>query len=235
MSEPRQAAKNEARRLQQETGRSYQSALQHLRRQRLEHGEAAEVDERAVARQPIPDELPLLAAHHIDVMCDYFHQVLSHRYYAPDYGDWCRIALYRLTDALEHLHLLIGTIAAHMRHNHLHAQRICAYLQVPSQEKADAFITPAAVRHLAGLLGQPSTETASNAVDINHRIGRGIAERSGFAFPEREATLEAFLAALYSSYPYEPSALDERPEPIRTCAVKATEISLIPVQEPHDD
>ncbi|WP_205571181.1 hypothetical protein [Streptomyces sporangiiformans] len=148
-------------------------------------------------------------------------------------GDWCRIALYRLTDALEHLQLLIGTIAAHMRHNQLAAKRICAYLQVPTQERADAFITPAARRHPAGLLGEPSVHTGSDPLDIDHRIGQGIVQRNGFVCSEREATLEAFLASLYSSYAYEPSALDERPEPIRSCAMKAADISLVPVETPQ--
>ena len=65
-------------------------------------------------------------------------------------------------------------------------------------------------------------------------IGRGIAERNGFVSPTHEATLEAFLAAIYSSYPYEPDALDERPEPIRSCAQQAASISLIPVESAQD-
>lgn len=42
---------------------------------------------------------------------------MSHEYYNAGYADWTRVTLYRLTGALEHMHLMIGTIAAHMREN----------------------------------------------------------------------------------------------------------------------
>ncbi|MFG2437958.1 hypothetical protein [Streptomyces sp. NPDC048508] len=52
------------------------------------------MDDRATVRQPVPSELPRLAAHHIDATCGYFPHVLGHQYLAHHYGDWCRIALY---------------------------------------------------------------------------------------------------------------------------------------------
>ncbi|MGW7291905.1 hypothetical protein ACWGIB_05875 [Streptomyces xiamenensis] len=47
-------------------------------------------------------------------------------------------------------------------------------------------------------------------------------------------TLEAFLAALYSTYSYEPSALDDLPDDIRDIAVKAAAL-VPPPREEEDD
>ncbi|MER7982614.1 hypothetical protein [Streptomyces sp. NPDC095817] len=225
MTQHNQARKNDARRLQRETGRSYQSAVQHLRKELQPARVETVVDDRDTVRGPVPSELPRLAAHHIDAICGYFHHVLDHQYLAHHYGDWCRIALYRLTDAQEHLHLLIGTIAAHMQHHGVIPQRIASNLQVRSVDEVHKIITTDARHQLAGILGLPCPGPEETPLDIDCSIGEGIAQRSGFVHAEREATLEAFLAALYSGYPYDPTALDDLPDVTRCIAERAAGLS----------
>jgi hypothetical protein len=223
------AGKNAARRRQEESGQSYAQALAGLRTERLAHREllASEeyVPEGALSPDaPVPPELPCLVRRHIDVMARYFHEVLSHAYYAPDYGDWARIVLYRLTDALEHLNILIGTITAHLQHNHVSPDAVRSYLQVRDQRHVDAFVTRSARSHLTGLLGKPPT--GGDDGDIHYVVGRGIAGRDGWVEPEREDTLEGFLAAMYSGYPYDSQAFDDLPQRIREVALPAARLVL---------
>lgn len=227
------AGKNAARRRQEETGQPYARALADVRAERLALRDslASEdyVPEGALSPDaPVPAELPCLVRRHIDVMARYFHEVLSHAYYAPDYSDWARIVLYRLTDALEHMNLLIGTITAHLQHNHIAPDAVRSYLQVRDHRHVDAFVTRKVRSHLAGLLGKPPTDGGNG--DIHYDVGRGIAERNGWAQPEREDTLEGFLAALYSGYPYDGQAFDDLPQQIREVALRATALVL----EPYD-
>ncbi|MFC9111672.1 hypothetical protein ACFTXV_26415 [Streptomyces harbinensis] len=160
----------------------------------------------------------------------YFHEALDEGRYQKQYGEWTRIVLYRLTDALEHLHLMVGTIAAHMQHNHISPDRIRTYLQVPDQRHVEQFISRRVREHLAGLLGKDTDQEKAGVFD---RVGRSIVQREGWISPEREDTLEAFLAALYSTYSYEPSALDDLPDDIRNIAVQAA--ALVPPAREDED
>ncbi len=65
-------------------------------------------------------------------------------------GEWQRLVLYALTDALAHNHLLVGTIAAYLQHQDLDADLLRRYLQSPHP---DRYITGEAVDHLDGLTG----------------------------------------------------------------------------------
>lgn len=225
-----QARKNAARRLRQESGRSYQSAVQHLRE---EQGRVrAARDDRSVVRRPVPAELPALAAHHIDAVCGYFHQVLDQQYLALHYGDWCRMVLYRLTDAQQHLELLVGAIAAHMQHRQVLPERIASNLQVRSVGEVDTRISAEARHQLAGLLDLPCPAPEDAFLDIDCTIGHGIAHRDGSPRSERKVTLEAFLAAIYSGYPSDPGALDDLPDTLRTCAENAARLSFTPDTQP---
>ncbi|MGW0732495.1 hypothetical protein [Streptomyces sp. NPDC002851] len=67
----------------------------------------------------------------------------------------------------------------------------------------------------------------SGGADINHHIGRCIAQRNGWVDPDHEDTLEAFLFALYSNYPYDEQAFDSLPEHIRDCALRAAQLSRV--------
>lgn len=65
-------------------------------------------------------------------------------------GEWQRLVLYALTDALAHNHLLVGTIAAYLQRQDLDADVLRRYLQSPHP---DRYVTREAIDHLDGLTG----------------------------------------------------------------------------------
>ncbi|MEU2731581.1 hypothetical protein ABZ650_28035 [Streptomyces griseoviridis] len=161
----------------------------------------------------------------------YFCDVLMHAYHANTYAEWARIALYRLTDALEHFHLMIGTTVAHLQDNHISPDRIRTYVQARTYRDVEAFVTPKAKEHLDGLIGRNETADGRQHSGISHHVGRRIAERTGWAEPDREDTLEAFLAVLYNNYPDDPQAFSALPEHIRDCALKTAPHSLVTISD----
>ncbi|MGW6021212.1 hypothetical protein [Streptomyces sp. NPDC055099] len=224
------ARKNAARQHREAAGGSYAASLAHIRADRLDHRDRVTSSEYTPPGTlsydaPVPDELPNLVRHHVDTVNMYFREVLTQAHYARGYKDWARIVLYRLTDALEHMHLMIGTIAGHLQENHVTTETLRSYLQVRNDRDVQAFVTPRALEHLDGLVGRPLSD--SDGMDINHRVGQCIAERRGWAEPDREDTLEAFLCALYSNYPYDSGAFDSLPEHIKSCALQAAALSLV--------
>ncbi|MGW7291906.1 hypothetical protein ACWGIB_05880 [Streptomyces xiamenensis] len=134
------AAKNAARARSLETGQPYAAALADQRTERLAHKDRLTtedyVPQGAIGPEDaLPTEL-LLVRYHVDTINKYFHEVFDQGRYQRHYREWTRLVLYRLTDSLEHFHLMVGTIAAHMQHNHIRS-----YLQVPDQRHVEQLIS----------------------------------------------------------------------------------------------
>ncbi|MFF1509544.1 hypothetical protein [Streptomyces sp. NPDC058326] len=232
---PNHRDKQAAKARREADGRPYAAHLADVRRERLEHLGRVEheefVPDKLKADDPMPAELPLLVRHHISEINRYFCDVLMHAYHADTYAEWARIALYRLTDALEHFHLMIGTTVAHLQDNHISPDRIRTYVQARTYRDVEAFVTPKAKEHLDGLIGRNETADGRQHSGISHQVGRRIAERTGWAEPDREDTLEAFLAVLYNNYPDDPQAFSALPEHIRDCALKTAPHSLVTISD----
>jgi hypothetical protein len=229
---PNHRDKAEARTRRQQEGRPYAAALADIRRERLERRDCVTAEETApdprALRQPLPPELPLLVRHHVEQVGKLFQEALEHAYWARNYGDWSRIVLYRLTDALEHLHLAVGTVVVHLQHNRVPAEDIVRFLQVRHQKDVDLFVTQDAKSHLRGLLRQDSDYKRKN--DIDEIIGASIVDRRGFVHPATEDQLEAFLAAIYSN-PFDPDVFDGLPPHIRDCAREAAKLQPASVDD----
>lgn len=85
-------------------------------------------------------------------------------------GEWQRLVLYALTDALAHNHLLVGTIAAYIQRQDLDADLLRRYLQSPHPDRC---ITGEAVDHLDGLTGAvPERSTEPTWAAVGRRIAR---------------------------------------------------------------
>ncbi|MEU3736871.1 hypothetical protein AB0E78_07355 [Streptomyces sp. NPDC032198] len=171
---------------------------------------------------PVPGELSGLVRFHADAICRYLNDAIHRdRYTGLPFYEWQRMTLYHLTDALEHLNLLIGTIAAYLQDQRVDPQRIRSHLQVRDEKAVRALVTPSALAHLAGLTGKTTEEDRSG---VWHDVGASIAEGTGWASPEREAALEAALAALYANYPDDEEAFGNLPTPLKERALAFNEL-----------
>ncbi|GGZ30321.1 hypothetical protein [Streptomyces poonensis] len=213
-----QARANEARRRQAETGESYASALAAVRRDRLRAADSLTAasgkpgDPPDFHDVPVPQELPELVRYHAHRIVRYLAQAVDEGRWADgDFAEWQRMTLYKLTDGLEHLHLLIGTISAYLRDADVPPSHLRRYLQVGEDRHVQAFLTPRVEEHLAGLTQRPKPE---NSI-VWHSVGADIAAREGWCDPDRHDTLEVWLNALCSSYPDDPQALDHLPPRLR--------------------
>jgi len=223
---PNHRDKEQARARRQAEGGSYSAHLQELRRERLEHRDRVQqehfAEEVLHAEDPVPPELPLLVRHHIDEINRHFYDALMHGYRAHSYGEWARIALFRLTDALELLHLTIGTAVAHLQSNHINADRIRDCVQARNHKDVEAFVTRQATHCLAGLTGS-RRGPGGRRVTIREKLTEAmvLGETDGHV-----DVMEAFLAALYSSYPYDAQAFDMLPPETKSCALQAAQLAL---------
>ncbi|MFF9315974.1 hypothetical protein ACF1BS_34475 [Streptomyces sp. NPDC014748] len=228
----RQAEKNATRARQEVTGQPYQAALKDLRDERLAHREGV-INQAPWAPAddgPVPSELSGLVRYHSYAICRYLNDAIHRaRYTGLPFYDWQRMTLYHLTDALEHLNLLIGTVTAYLQEQRVAPGRIQSHLQVGSDNAVEAFITPSALSHLAGLTGKTAAEDRSG---IWHDVGASIAGGTGWACPEREDALEAALAALYGNYPDDEQAFDNLPAPLKERALALNEL-LRPLTNPE--
>ncbi|AWI27348.1 hypothetical protein [Streptomyces tirandamycinicus] len=121
----------------------------------------------------VPPELPALVAHHCRHITTYLARAQSHGHlHHGSMGEWQRLVLYALTDALAQTHLLVGTLAAHLERQGLDPDLLRRYLQSPDP---DRYITAHAVEHLDGLTGAVPEEPAE---PVWTAIGRQIAARS---------------------------------------------------------
>lgn len=218
MKSHNQARANAARRRQRETGESYAAALQAVRLDRrsgLDDPTAADDARTATPKdlheQPVPEALTELVRYHTHRIVRYLYFAVDEGHYREDLAEWKSTTLYKLTDALEHLHLLIGTIAAYLREAGATQHTLRRYLQVQDDRQVEAYFTPCVDEHLAGLTGR---EAPQDSV-IWHEVGRHIANRSGWSQPERHDDLEVLLNALYANYPDDTQAFDHLPTALR--------------------
>ncbi|MCQ9134577.1 hypothetical protein [Streptomyces hilarionis] len=214
MKSHNQARANEARRRQSETGESYAAALQAVRLDRLSRlGDVSEADGTPggapanLHERAVPEELTELVRYHSHRIVRYLYFAVDEGHYREDIAEWKSTTLYKLTDALEHLHLLIGTIAAYLRDAGATDDVLRRYLQVRDGWQVKAYFTPSVEEHLAGLTGR---EAPQDSV-VWHDVGRHIANRSGWSNPERHDELEVLLHALYANYPDDSQAFDHLP------------------------
>ncbi|GGZ18252.1 hypothetical protein [Streptomyces nitrosporeus] len=211
MKSHNQARANAARRRQSETGESYAAALQAVRLDRLSQlGDLIEAD--GEPRSPsvnfhhraVPEELTELVRYHSHRITKYLYFAVDEGHYRDDLAEWQSTTLYKLTDALEHLHLLIGTIASYLREEGASDYFLRRYLQVRDDRQVEAYFTPSVEEHLAGLTGR---EAPQDSV-VWYDVGRHIASRSGWSNPERHDEFEVLLQALYANYPDDSQAFD---------------------------
>ncbi|MGV9654453.1 hypothetical protein [Streptomyces sp. NPDC003554] len=160
-----QARANEARRHQAQTGESYAAALAAVRRDRLRAADSLDADSGKAGDPPdfhdvpVPQELPELVRYHANRIVRYLGQAVDEgRWANDDFAEWQRSTLYKLTDGLEHLNLLIGTISAYLRDIGVPPSYLRRYLQVREDRHVQTFLTPRVEEHLAGLTQQPRPE-----------------------------------------------------------------------------
>ncbi|MGC5543716.1 hypothetical protein ACPYPE_23885 [Streptomyces griseus] len=214
MKSHNQARANEARQRQSQTGESYAAALQAIRLERLSRlGDISEADGAGghdpvdLHERAVPEELTELVRYHSHRIAKYLYFAVDEGRYREDLAEWQRNTLYKLTDGLEHLHLLIGTIAAYLRETGVTDDFLRRYLQVRNDRQVEAYFTPSVQEHLAGLTGRQAPQ---NSV-VWHDVGRHIANHSGWSSPERHDELEVALHALYANYPDDSRAFDHLP------------------------
>ncbi|MET9648585.1 hypothetical protein [Streptomyces syringium] len=104
-----------------------------------------------------------------------------------------------------------------------------------NHKDVEAFVTQRVKEHLDGLMGRPYDPDNRRHVNINHMVGQGIRTQERWVAPDREDTLEAFLAVLYSNYPYDSQAFDSLPARIRDCALQAAPLSLVKAVSSDDE
>jgi hypothetical protein len=215
-----QARANAARRRQRETGESYAAALQAVRLDRLTRLDDLTTAEDNLHEQPVPEALTELVRYHTHRIVRYLYFAVDEGHYREDLAAWKSTTLYKLTDAMEHLHLLIGTIAAYLRDTGVTQATLRRYLQVQDDRQVEAYFTPSVEEHLAGLTGRDAPQ---NSV-VWHEVGRHIANRSGWSKPERHDDLEVLLHALYANYPDDSRTFDHLPTALQERVLAAIAI-----------
>ncbi|WP_326794111.1 hypothetical protein OG946_00245 [Streptomyces sp. NBC_01808] len=147
------ARKNAVREQRSRTGQTHQAALHEVRTDRLAHRAALkQQDQHADDHEPlpklrydtpVPPELASLVRYHAAKVTYHLNDALCEGHYNIDcFAEWQRSTLYRLTDSLEYLHLLIGTIAAYLRADGATTTEFQRFLQVPDARAVENFITP---------------------------------------------------------------------------------------------
>jgi hypothetical protein len=215
MQSHNQARANAARRRQAETGESYAAALAAIRLDRLrKHDAATQAGSSPVGRgpdyfqnEPVPEVLTELVRYHSHRIAKYLYLAMDEGRWRSNLAEWQATTLYKLTDAMAHLHLLIGTIAAYLRDEGVERYFLRRNLQVNEDRQAEAYFTPRVEDHLAGLTGQPAPEHSV----LWHSVGSNIASQQGWSHPEQHEAPEAALHALYGNYPDDSEAFDHVP------------------------
>ncbi|MGQ7754891.1 hypothetical protein ACUN29_41820 (plasmid) [Streptomyces sp. WC2508] len=219
MQSRNQARANAARQRQARTGESYAAALEMIRLDRLRKlDDPAEVGSPPASRgpeyfhaEPVPEVLTELVRYHSHRIAKYLYLAMDEGRWGHDFAEWQAMTLYKLTDALEHLHLLIGTISAYLRNEGVERYFLRRYLQVNEDHQLERYFSSQVEEHLAGLTGQPAPEDSV----VWHSVGSDIADRSGWSKPERHEVLEAALHAHFGNYPDDGQAFDHLPVPLK--------------------
>jgi hypothetical protein len=213
---PHHRDKEEARRRRQETGQPYAAALSEVRKDRKAHRAGLDAAAEPPNHEDVltPKGLLNVLRYQVNRTACYLHEALDNsRYYEHDFAEWQRLVLYKLTDGLEHLLLLIGTIAQFLQEEGVPPAALCRYLQVRDDREVSAFMTPKVSEHVAGLRGRDRPEGPGSA--IWYAVGKGIAAQDKWCDPEREDALEVFLSALFTNHPDDDQALDHLPDDLR--------------------
>jgi hypothetical protein len=169
------ARKNAARRQQDLTGVNRRAALQDIRNAlppTPQARSAARVPGSEADKVAVPAELIALVQDfarwgrsHLD------DAVRAAQQHSERPGDWHRLVLYALTDALAYNFLLVGTLAGYLQEQGLDADLLRRHLQSPDP---DRYVTQEALDLLAGLMGRPVAE--GQREPTWHFVGRQIAE-----------------------------------------------------------
>jgi hypothetical protein len=164
--------------------------------------------------RPVPPELIRLVRYYSWRISRYLHGALIESRYEQDFGEWQRLTLYKLSDALEHFHLFVGVIAAHLRSSGVPSSHLQRYLQVPGERHVEAFYTPRVEAFLAGLTHQPGQDQSGADVwqTVAARVAAGRVESAA-------GNLEVALNAVFANYPDDSQALDHLPNELRLQAL----------------
>ncbi|MEU6444805.1 hypothetical protein [Streptomyces sp. NPDC047046] len=215
MQSHNQARANAARRRQAETGESYAAALEAIRRDRLREPDGVtDAGEPPLGKgadyfhdEPVPEALTELVRYHSHRVAKYLYFAMDEGHWRSDFAEWQAMTLYKLTDAMAHLQLLIGTITAYLRDEGVGQYFLRRYLQVNDDCQVEAYFTPRVEEHLAGLTGRPAPEGAA----VWHSVGSDIASRTGWSDTGRHQVLEAALQAHFANYPDDSHAFHHLP------------------------
>ncbi|MFD6297971.1 hypothetical protein ACFWFU_24460 [Streptomyces sp. NPDC060235] len=169
------ARKNAARRQQDLTGANRRAALQDIRNALPPTSRSQRATPDSTEISPVvPAEMVALVQDlvrwnrkHLDEAVCAAHQHREHP------GEWHRLVLYALTDALAYNFLLVGTIAAYLQEQGIDPNLLRRHLQSPDP---DRYVTQESLDLLAGLSGKTLTEDQREAPWT--WIGRQIAEAS---------------------------------------------------------
>ncbi|MFK0120805.1 hypothetical protein [Streptomyces sp. NPDC090994] len=171
-------------------------------------------------KQPVPEALTELVRYHSHRISKYLYFAMDEGHWRNDFAEWQAMTLYKLTDAMAQLRLMIGTITAYLRDEGVDEYFLRRYLQVNEDRQVQEYLTPRAEEHLAGLTGKPEPEHTG----VWHSVGSDIAARTGWSAADRHEALEAALHAHFCNYPDDAQALDHLPS-----ALKEQVLTLIPL------
>lgn len=161
---------------------------------------------------PVPDPLLALARSSAAMAVRYMNELLEEcRWSADDMAEWQRLAMYKTSDAISTLQLLLDTVSLYLRENGASDYTIARYRQEPESRVPRDFGTNA---HdcLDGLLGRPSR--TGEAEVWHHFAARLVKQDSRLRLAETEV-LEVLMAAMYCSEAYDDDALAHLPERLR--------------------
>ncbi|MER0429880.1 hypothetical protein [Streptomyces microflavus] len=170
-----QARKNAARRKQDLSGLNRRAALQEIRNTlppATRPRRATRLSDTAEAPDAVPAEL-------VAVVQDFTRWGRRHlddavrvaQQYGDHPGEWHRLVLYALTDALAYNVLLVGTLAGYLQEQGLDEGLLRRHLQTPGP---DRYVTQEALELLAGLMGRSAEE--GQREPTWQYVGRQIAE-----------------------------------------------------------
>ncbi|OEJ22027.1 hypothetical protein AR457_39655 [Streptomyces agglomeratus] len=171
------ARKNAARQQQELSGLNRRAALQDIRNTlppAPQARNAARLPSSQVDSAVVPAELIALVQdfsrwgrRHLDEAVRAAHRNVDQP------GEWHRLVLYGLTDALAYNFLVVGAIAGYLQEQGIDADLLCRHLQSPNP---DRYVTQKALDLLAGLMGRPATE--GQPEPTWHFVGQQIAQHA---------------------------------------------------------
>lgn len=149
---PEHPRRNPVRRAQEPRAAVDHASLQDIRDQLspAPEGRAAAPTGTALPGTVPPALLAMVEEHARHVNKYWSRAMQAGRQYHDYQGEWQRLVLYHLTDALAHNFLAVGTIAAYLQQHGTDEDLVRRYLQSPHP---DRYVTRHALDHLTGLIG----------------------------------------------------------------------------------